>query len=132
MVWNFEYIEDDKHVVRCGTEWIENVEKIVCSTTLESVEWNNSRLVKENIKEEIETLKQQSGGDLVILGSPRLAQHLMQLGLVDVYKITVSPVLVGSGLRLFEGLGEKVNLRLVENKTFDSGASGLIYHTIGS
>ncbi|GGH70234.1 hypothetical protein GCM10007362_06140 [Saccharibacillus endophyticus] len=89
-------------------------------------------MVKENIKEEIETLKQQSGGDLVILGSPRLAQHLMQLGLVDVYKITVSPVLVGSGLRLFEGLGEKVNLRLVENKTFDSGASGLIYHTIGS
>lgn len=117
---------------RDHAEWIENVEKIVCSTTLESVEWNNSRLVKENVKEEIETLKQQSGGDLVILGSPRLAQHLMQLGLVDVYKITVSPVLVGSGLRLFEGLGEKVNLRLVENKTFDSGAIGLIYQTVVS
>ncbi len=89
-------------------------------------------MVKENIKEEIETLKQQSGGDLVILGSPRLAQHLMQLGLVDVYKITVSPVLVGNGLRLFEGLDKMVNLKLVENKTFDSGAIGLVYYTIVS
>lgn len=56
-------------------EWIEKTDKIVFSTTLEEVEWNNSRLVKENIEEEIKNLKQQTGEDMVILGSPRFAHH---------------------------------------------------------
>jgi len=111
-------------------EWIEKTAKIVFSTTLDKVEWNNSRLVKEDVEEEIKHLKQQSGKDMVILGSPRLAHYLMQLDLIDEYKITVSPVLIGSGLPLFQGLKEKINLKLIENKTFDSGAIGLIYQTV--
>ena len=111
-------------------EWIEKTTKIVFSTTLEKVEWNNSRLVKENLKEEINKLKQQEGKDMAILGSPRLAHHLMQLDLIDEYKITVSPVLIGSGLPLFQGLKEKINLKLIENKTFDSGAIALVYQTV--
>ncbi|GEN89664.1 hypothetical protein OSO01_44030 [Oceanobacillus sojae] len=59
---------------------------------------------------------------MVILGSPRFAHHLMQLNLIDEYKITVSPVLIGSGLPLFDGIQEKVNLKLIENKSFDSEA----------
>ncbi|WP_276353251.1 dihydrofolate reductase family protein [Cohnella caldifontis] len=110
--------------------WIEQTSKIVFSTTLEKVEWNNSRLVKENVKEEILNLKEQPGKDMVILGSPRLAHRLMQLDLIDEYKITVSPVLIGSGLPLFQGLREKINLKLIENKTFDSGAIGLYYQTV--
>src|SRR3569833_3013386 len=62
---------------RNHAEWIENTTKIVFSTTLEKVEWKNSRLVKENVEEEIKNLKQQPGKDMVILGSPRLAHHLM-------------------------------------------------------
>ncbi|QUL57097.1 dihydrofolate reductase family protein [Paenibacillus tritici] len=111
-------------------EWIEKATKIVFSTTLENVEWNNSRLVKEAAEEEIHNLKQQPGKDMVILGSPRLAHYLMQLDLIDEYKITVSPVLIGSGLPLFQGLKEKINLKLIDNKTFDSGAIGLTYQTI--
>lgn len=111
-------------------EWIEKTAKIVFSTTLEKVEWNNSRLVKEDVEEEIKNLKQQQGKDMVILGSPRFAHHLMQLDLIDEYKITVSPVLIGSGLPLFQGLKEKINLKLIENKTFDSGAIGLVYQTV--
>lgn len=110
-------------------EWIEKTAKLVFSTTLEKVEWNNSRLVKEDVEEEIKNLKQEPGKDMVILGSPRFAHYLMQLDLIDEYKITVSPVLVGSGLPLFQGLKEKVNLKLIENKTFDSGAIGLVYQT---
>lgn len=113
---------------RDHAEWIEKTDKVVFSTTLENVEWNNSRLVKENVKEEIENLKQQPGEDLVILGSPRLAHHLIRLGLVDVFKITVSPVLIGGGLRLFPELQQKIDLSLVESKTFDSGAMGIVYH----
>jgi dihydrofolate reductase len=115
---------------RNHAEWIEKTAKIVFSTTLEKVEWNNSRLVKEDVEEEIKNLKQQPGKDMVILGSPRLAHYLMQFDLIDEYKITVSPVLIGSGLPLFQGLKEKINLKLIENKTFDSGAIGLVYQTV--
>ncbi|MNU96938.1 hypothetical protein D3C71_869930 [compost metagenome] len=115
---------------RDHAEWIEQTSKIVLSTTLDKVEWNNSRLVKEDAEEEIKKLKQQPGKDMVLLGSPRLAHYLMQLDLIDEYKITVSPVLIGSGLPLFQGLKEKINLKLIENKTFDSGAIGLVYQTI--
>lgn len=111
-------------------EWIEQTAKVVCSTTLESVEWNNSRLVKENIAEEIKNLKQQPGKDMVILGSPRLAHYLMQHGLIDEFKITVSPVLIGNGLPLFQGVKEKTDLKLIDSKTFDSGALGLVYRTV--
>ncbi|MWC30141.1 dihydrofolate reductase family protein [Paenibacillus sp. MMS18-CY102] len=110
--------------------WIEKTAKIVFSTTLEKVEWNNSRLVKEDIEEEIKNLKQRPGEDIVILGSPRLAHCLMQLDLIDEYKITVSPVLIGSGLPLFQGLKEKANLKLIDNKTFESGVIGLVYQRV--
>ncbi|CAN7276704.1 dihydrofolate reductase family protein [Rossellomorea sp. LjRoot5] len=115
---------------RDHAEWIEKTEKIVFSRTLEKVEWNNSRLVKEDVMKEINNLKQQPGQDMVILGSPRFAHYLMQLDLIDEYKMTVSPVLIGSGLPLFQGIKEKINLKLIENKTFDSGAIGLVYQTI--
>ncbi|RAI88541.1 dihydrofolate reductase [Paenibacillus pabuli] len=115
---------------RNHAEWIEKTAKIVFSTTLDTVDWNNSRLMKENIEEEINNLKQQPGNDMVILGSPRFAHHLMQLDLIDEYKITVSPVLIGKGLPLFQGITEKINLKLIENKTFDSGAIGLVYQTV--
>lgn len=116
---------------RNHAEWIEKTEKIVFSTTLDKVEWNNSRLVKEHVEEEINKLKQQQGKDMVILGSPRFAHYLMQLDLIDEYKITVSPVLIGSGLPLFQGIQQKANLKLIENKTFASGAIGLHYQKIG-
>ena len=67
---------------------------------------------------------------MVILGSPRLAHYLMQLDVINEYKITVSPVLIGSGLPLFQGIKEKINLKLIENKTFDSGAIGIVYQTV--
>lgn len=115
---------------RDHAEWIEQTTKIVFSTTLEKVEWNNSRLVKGAVEEEINNLKQQPGKDMVVLGSPRFAHHLMQLDLIDEYKITVSPVLIGSGLPLFQGIRNKTNVKLIENKTFNSGAIGLVYQTI--
>jgi len=115
---------------RNHAEWIEKTEKIVFSTTLDKVEWNNSKLVKDHVEEEINKLKQQPGKDMVILGSPRFAHYLMQLNLIDEYKITISPVLIGNGLPLFEGISEKTNLKLIENKTFASGAIGLHYQKI--
>ncbi|PEL11193.1 dihydrofolate reductase family protein [Bacillus sp. AFS017336] len=113
-------------------KWIEETSKVVFSTTLEQADWKNSRLVKENIEEEIKNIKKQSGNDIIILGSPRFAHSLMELDLIDVIKITISPVIIGSGLPLFKGLGSKRNLSLVENKTFNSGVIGLTYNIVKS
>lgn len=67
---------------------------------------------------------------MIILGSPRFAHYLMELDLIDEYKITVSPVLIGKGLPLFQGIQEKTHLKLIESKTFDSGALGLVYQAV--
>lgn len=108
-------------------KWIENVEKVIFSKALNSVDWHNSRLVKKNVKDEIIHMKQQEGEDIVVLGNPRFAHYLMQLDVVDEYKITVSPTLIGKGLPLFQNIHEQVDLKLIDNKTFESGALGLIY-----
>jgi len=113
-------------------KWIEDTQKIVFSTTLEKTEWNNSRLVKENIEEEIKNLKELPGNDIIILGSPRFAHRLLELDLIDVLKITISPIIIGSGLPLFNEGKYSRNLSLVENKTFNSGVIGLTYNFINN
>ncbi|MEH7351929.1 dihydrofolate reductase family protein [Gottfriedia acidiceleris] len=113
-------------------KWIEETSKVVFSTTLEKAEWNNSRLIKESIEEEIKNIKKQPGKDIIILGSPRFGHYLMELDLIDVIKITISPVIIGSGLPLFKGSENKRNLSLVENKTFNSGVIGLTYNIVKS
>jgi dihydrofolate reductase len=107
--------------------WVNNALKVVVSTTLDKADWNNSMLVKDNIEGEIAKLKQQVGGDMVILGSPRLAHSLMRAGLIDEFRINVNPVVLGEGLPLFKDQKDRINLELVSNKTFASGVVGLVY-----
>src|SRR5574341_2383064 len=82
---------------RNHAEWLEKATKVVVSRTLEKVEWQNSLLIRDNVAEEITKLKQQPGKNLWLLGSPSLAQTFMQHGLIDEYRINVSPVVLGSG-----------------------------------
>lgn len=100
--------------------------KYVVSTTLEEAEWNNSRLIKTHIAEEIARLKQESGQDILVFGSGTLAQTLLQHNLIDQYNLLVYPVVLGSGKRLF-GDGSNVALKLVETKMFSSGVVALTY-----
>ncbi|MCF0040769.1 dihydrofolate reductase family protein [Dyadobacter fanqingshengii] len=108
-------------------KWVQEIPKIVFSTTLESADWNNTTLIKDNIEEEVNNLKQQSGKDLVIFGSPGLAKSLMNLGLIDEYQITLHPVIMGAGISLFEGNTQMSNLKLLESKTLGSGVVTLHY-----
>jgi len=105
---------------------IDNISKIVYSRTLESVDWKNTELKKEVIKEEILELKQQAGKDILV-GSPSLIVALTQLGLVDEYQLGVHPTVVGSGLPLFKNIKDRVNLKLLKTKTFGCGAVFLYY-----
>jgi len=100
--------------------------KYVVSTTLEELKWNNSRLIKGNIAEEVSKLKQEVGQDILIAGSGTLVQTLMQHDLIDEYRLLVYPVVLGSGKRLFRD-GSNTTLRLVETKTFSSGVVLLRY-----
>lgn len=108
-------------------QWIEQVTKIVISSSLETVEWNNTILIKDNILKEISALKKQPGKDMMIFGSPSLSYTLMQLGLIDELKLTLNPVLLGKGIPLFKDIKEKCKLKLKNSKTFDSGVVALHY-----
>ena len=110
--------------------WVENVTKIVFSTTLEKVTWRNTRLVKDHIAEEISQLKQQPGGDMMIFGSPGLTHTFIHLGLIDEYRINVNPIVLGGGIPLFKGIKKTMPLKLLAAKAFQSGVVGLHYQTI--
>ena len=116
-------IEDDPIVA----ERMNFLPKIVFSPTLEKAEWQNSRLVRGNIAEEVTKLKQQPGKDMAIFVSSDLAVALTKLGLIDEYRIIVNPVVLGSGKALFTGLDARLKLTLVETKTFSLGTVLLCY-----
>ncbi len=110
--------------------WLDNATKIVVSGTLERIEWNNTPntvLIKENIAEEINKIKQQPGKDIWFLGSTMLAQTFMQLDLIDEYRININPVVLGHGKPLFAGVTRQFPLKLLGTKTFKSGVVSLRY-----
>ncbi len=115
---------DDEFAVLMDT-----ISKIVFSRTLQKVDWKNSILKKELIKEEILNLKQQAGKNILV-GSPSLIVALTEFGLIDEFQLVVHPVILGSGLPLFKNLKNKVNLKLLKTKTFDSGAVVLYYQPV--
>jgi dihydrofolate reductase len=119
----------DKHSLE-HAQWVENAPKIVFSKTLTEVTWNNTRLIKDNIAEEVKKLKQQPGKDLVIFGSPGLAASFMNLGLIDEYKLTVHPIILGKGISVFTDNTTKNTLKLVDSKTLKSGVLTLHYTTV--
>lgn len=100
--------------------WVQDVKKIVISSTMDKAEWNNTMLIKDNIAEEIMALKEQPGKNLVIFGSPGAAKTLLDLGLIDEFLLTICPVVLGSGKSAFDGV-EKIRLKLLSSRTFDSG-----------
>jgi dihydrofolate reductase len=105
---------------------IDNISKIVFSRTLKNVEWKNTKLKKEVIKEEVLELKQQ-GGKNILAGSPSLIVALAQLDLIDEYQLGVQPIVLGSGLPLFKNVKDRINLKLLKTKTFGCGAVTLYY-----
>lgn len=109
-----------------GADTMNNLPKYVVSTTLDTVDWNNSTLINDNIVEEIRKLKQQQGQDILVYGSATLVQTLMQHDLVDSYRLLVYPVVVGKGKRLFHE-GTTATLKLVETQALSSGVVALIY-----
>ena len=105
---------------------IQDISKIVFSHTLKNVEWENAKLAKGGIKEEVLELKQQAGKDILV-GSPSLIVTSMNLNLVDEFQISVQPIILGNGLPLLKNITERINLKLLKTKTFSCGAVTLYY-----
>ena len=105
---------------------IDNISKIVFSHTLKNVDWKNTKLKKEIIKEEILELKQQAGKN-ILAGSPSLIVALGQLDLIDEYQLCVHPIVLGSGLPLFKNVRDRINLKLLKTKRFGCSAVTLYY-----
>ncbi len=106
-----------------------NLPKYVVSTTLQELEWNNSRLLSGNIAEEVAKLKQQPGQNLLVGGSGELVHTLRQHDLIDEYRLMVHPIVLGSGKRLFRDTTDMKTLKLLEAKTFSSGVVVLSYRS---
>ena len=108
---------------------IDNIQKIVFSHKLKHVDWKNTILKKEIIKEEISELKQSGNGGSknILAGSPSLIVALTKLDLIDEYHLVVHPVVSGSGLPLFKNITDRIKLKLLKTKTFGCGAVALYY-----
>jgi dihydrofolate reductase len=103
--------------------------KYVVSSTLKDPEWTNSTVLKGDVAEEVARLRQEQ--DIVVHGSARLVQTLVEHDLVDEVRLMVFPVVLGSGKRLFGETSDKKPLRLVDSKIVGEGVAILVYQPVG-
>ncbi|GAA4186426.1 dihydrofolate reductase family protein [Streptosporangium oxazolinicum] len=109
------------------------MEKYVVSSTLEKAEWEPSTIVHgDDLVATATELKRRPGGNIMIWGCGRLTDTLMEHGLLDEYRLLVSPVIVGKGQRLFRGEDVTASLELVDNTTFDTGLIALTYRPVNA
>ena len=110
---------------------LNSVPKYVASRTLDTVDWNNSTLIKGDAAEAVARLKGESGGEIQVPGSGELIQTLMNHDLVDEYRLWVFPVLIGEGKRLFAEGTIPGGLRLVDTRTSSTGVAAHTYERAG-
>jgi dihydrofolate reductase len=101
--------------------------KLVFSRTLNKVEWNNSRLIKGNIAEEVSKLKKQPGKDIALFGSAAVLSTFMEENLIDEHRIMITPMILGAGNPLFKNMERRHTLKLLRIMTFKSGNVLLYY-----
>lgn len=105
--------------------------KLVVSRTLQQADWANTRVIGDDVAEELTRLKQQPGKDIAILGSSNLTVSLLRLGLVDELRIMVNPVVLGAGRSLFRSADRRIGLALLGARPFRSGNVLLTYRPTG-
>jgi dihydrofolate reductase len=103
---------------------MDKIPKIVFSNTLKDTGWESAKLANGSLEKTVSDLKQSGDGDSgdILVGSRSLIIQLMKLKLIDELQLCVHPVVVGSGLRLFENINDRISLQLTNTKTFKSGA----------
>ena len=111
-------------------EGMNKAEKIVFSTKMDKADWNNTRLIKGDLGNEIRKLKELPGRDLTVLGSGSIVSQLMHLRLIDELQLMVHPVLIGGGTSILNDIMGKIDLRLIKTKKFKSGSVAHYYEPV--
>ena len=114
-------------------EWadrLNSLPKYVVSSTLDQAKWANSTVLKGDVVTEVSKLRQELDGDIVVYGSTRLVHTLMEHDLVDELRLTVYPVVLGSGERLFGETSDKIPMRLISTQTVGDGLALLTYEVV--
>lgn len=108
---------------------INQADKLVFSRTLKKANWENTKILGIDALDEIKRLKSLTGNDMTLLGSGTILSLLTHHGLIDEYQIMIDPVALGGGTSLFEGIKQRLSLKLVHLETFKSGVVLLCYTT---
>ncbi len=95
--------------------------KTVFSKTMEKADWQNTRLVRDNLVEEVKKMKDKAGSDILIFGSGTVVSQLTDAGLIDEYQVVVHPLALGGGRTMFEGIKQKLKLKLKNSRSFKNG-----------
>jgi dihydrofolate reductase len=112
---------------RAVAERMNGLQKVVFSRTLDEARWQNTTLVKGDIAKAVRTLKASDGPDMVIMGSGSIVAQLSDARLVDEYEIVVVPVALGAGRSMFDGMTQRMSLRLTRSRAFSNGNVVLWY-----
>ncbi len=108
-------------------ERMNQLPKVVFSRTLDKASWNNTKLVKGDMAAEIRKMKKEPGEGMAILGSGSIVSQLAREGLIDAYHVVVNPIVLGMGRTMFDGVKEKLNLKLTKSRAFGNGNVFLSY-----
>jgi dihydrofolate reductase len=108
-------------------DFMNNTPKYIVSSTLDRLDWANSTLLTGDLAGELARLREQPGKNIQIPGSPTLVRSLLRDGLLDELSLMIQPIVVGSGMRLFDELTYPVSLRLAESKALGTGVLAVTY-----
>ena len=108
-------------------ERMNHLPKVVFSRTMDKASWNNTNLVKGKLAAEIRRMKKEPGEDRVILGSGSIVSQLAPEGLIDEYQFVMVPVVLGKGRTMFDGVKDKLALKLTKTRAFGNGKVFLSY-----
>jgi dihydrofolate reductase len=121
-----EQLNATKHDKQHST-WYNKVSKVVLSKTMQETGLHNTKVIGDQVSENINQLKKQTGKNILIFGSPGASQSLLNLGLIDEFWLFVNPIILGEGMPLFKDITGTTKLKLAESKTFACGVIALHY-----
>jgi dihydrofolate reductase len=113
------------------SKWYNDVRKIVLSKTIKEADFANTKIISDNLTENINEIKQQGDDDILLFGSPSATHALMQLDLIDGFWLFVNPIILGKGIPLFVDIKDKIKLKLLTTHQFDCGVTELNYIRAG-
>lgn len=112
--------------------FMNDLPKVVFSSTLAEADWSGSRVVRGDLRREMTALKSEPGGEIMAHGGAAFVQALSRLGLIDEYRLAILPVALGAGKSLFADLDKPVTLDLVEARSFPGGTAIHVYRPVAS